>query len=187
MLEGVCSNCATASSVTYTWTAEYGTNSLTLDSTTTSTHNNQTNLVINSNQLPAAASYKFKLEIQKTVSGTVSSGYTKLTLEGNSAPSGGSCTVSPTSVVSLENLVTFTCTGYTDPGSSSTELYYRVKSYSSSGTESVGLYFGSSSTAKIFVAPWPGTSRHAVDIKIFVEDEYGAKTEALSQYVFYAF
>jgi hypothetical protein len=77
--------------------------------------------------------------------------------------------------------VTFTCTGYNDPRSSSTELYYRVKSYSSDQKESVVLYYGSSSSSKVYVAPWPGTTRNTVPIKIFVEDEFGASTQALDR------
>lgn len=181
MLAGTCSNCASASSLTHTWTASYDTNAFTLDSTTTSTGNDKINLVINSGQLPAASVYTFQLQIQMTVSGSASTGYSKLKLDGNAAPSGGSCTVTPTTAKSLEDPVTFSCNSYSDPANPTTELYYRVKSYSADGKESVGLYYGSSKTGKIFVAPWPGTSRHTVQIKVFVEDEYGAQTEALDQ------
>ncbi|XP_062602087.1 polycystin-1-like isoform X2 [Saccostrea cucullata] len=181
MLEGSCSNCASASSVTYTWTAEYGTSTLTLDSTTTSTGNDKINLVVKASQLPAASVYKFKLQIQKVDSGTTTTGYGQIELDGNTAPSGGSCSLSPASVKSLEDIVTFTCSGYSDSGSSSTELYYRVKTYSSDGKESVVQYYGSVNSAKIFTAPWPGNARNTVQIKIFVEDEHGAKTQALDQ------
>lgn len=182
MLEAECSNCMSASSLTYSWTAKYGSSNFILDSTTTSTGNDQINLVVNADQLPAASAYKFKLQVQKTVSATTTSGFGEVELHGNTAPSGGSCSLNPSSVISLEDIVTFTCTGYSDPGSSSTELYYRVKSYSSDQKESVVLYYGSSSSAKIYVAPWPGTTRSTVPIKIFVEDEYGASTQALDRY-----
>ncbi|KAK3091077.1 hypothetical protein FSP39_016966 [Pinctada imbricata] len=51
MLRGFCSNCGTAT-LTYRWTAKYGSTSLTLDSTTSSTLDDKINLVIDEDQLP---------------------------------------------------------------------------------------------------------------------------------------
>ena len=187
MLRGTCANCPSTSTLTYKWTAKHDTTSFTLDSTSTSTGDSNINLVIDEDQLPQATSYKFKLVVEKTdTSGTVT-GYSEIEISGNTPPSGGSCTLSPTTIKPLEDQVTFSCTGYADSSASNT-LYYRVVAYSQdTGTlgSSIVLYYGTMSSGNFYgAAPWPataGSTRDKVKIKIFIEDETGASVEAYSQ------
>lgn len=107
------------------------------------------------------------------VLGFVLIGYSKLKFDGNVVLSGGLCIVILIIVKFLEDLVIFFCNSYSDLVNLIIELYYRVKSYSADGKELVGLYYGSLKIDKIFVVLWLGIFRYIVQIKIFVEDEYG--------------
>lgn len=187
-LVGKCENCQSVTSVTYTWTAFYENSgsfvSVNLDSSNTNTGNSKSNLVINANVLTAGKTYKFTLNIDKTVNTSVTSSTSDILLPANIGPSMGTCTATSTPTVALANLVSLSCSGFTDPDGISSELYYKVVAYSTdsaSAGDSVIVYYGSRSSMDVYLSPWPGVNRKTVDLKIFVVDEDGAALQGHNQ------
>lgn len=185
---GSCLNCLATDTIYYEWTVYSVVSNirtqLTLTSDMTTTGINRNNLVITGGNLPTASSYIFKLEISKTdATGTTLQSFSEFEVTANTKASGGSCILVTTSNIEpLVDEVEVLCTGFVDPDNSNGELNYKVMSYSkdpSSSTESVIIYYGTLTSPKFHLAPWPGVTRNAVNLQVSVIDEDGAETLAL--------
>lgn len=182
VLKGECTNCGSSSSLTYLWTLEYDTGgSAPSLNGYTSTGTNKANLVIEKGYFENGRSYVVKLQITQSVNSVSTTGSSELNFEGNYGPTGGTCTLTTPSVIPLTQEAQIICTGWTDADSTSSEINYRVVTYSDSDPAELSpVYFGTYSSPSVYVAPWPGSSRGSVNVTVYVEDEYGARVQALS-------
>lgn len=186
---GECFNCAVSDTKYYEWSvftqdASSKRVQLTITSDMTSTGIHSENFVILAGNLPETNSqYIFKLEISKTSSVVTLQSSTEFILKANNKPSGGTCTLDTTSPVEpLTTPVQISCSGYTDPDNSNGELNYKVVSHSkdpASSGENVVIYYGTLQSPDFYLAPWPGTVRNTVKIRVYVVDENGAETLSL--------
>ncbi|XP_052069619.1 polycystin-1-like isoform X1 [Mytilus californianus] len=186
---GTCLNCDSTDTKYYEWsvyTLDSSSNrvQLSLTSAMSTTGINSENFVITAGNLPATNSYYiFKLEISKTNTVVTLQGETELILKANSKATGGTCSLlTSTAIDPLIDQVEISCTGYSDPDNANGELNYKVVSHSkdsASADESVVIYYGTLTSPAFYLAPWPGTTRSAVNIKVYVVDEDGTDTLSL--------
>ena len=186
---GSCLNCLSTDTKYFEWTVytvdSIGTRTeLTITPSMTTTGKNNENFVLTAGSLPSADSYVFELEISKSdpTSATLQS-TSELILAANNKATGGSCSLVTTSPIDpLVDPVQISCSGFSDPDNTNAELNYKVMSHSkdlSSITESVVIYYGTLSSPTFYLAPWPGTTRNAVNIKVYVVDEEGGEVLTL--------
>ncbi|XP_070182767.1 polycystin-1-like [Littorina saxatilis] len=177
VLSAHCTGCTAP--VTYSWgvTEDSGT-SVVLGTADTSTGTTAANLVVlRSRALKDGHSYTFT--INATDSNNVR-GRAMVILEPNLPPRGGNCTVSPDNITVLEDLVTVSCSGWTDPDGDA-ELLYEIKAVN--GDQSYLLYYGMRNRQSVYLAPWPGLRNSAPLLVVSVLDEYGAREEACRKYI----
>ena len=119
--------------------------------------------------------YVFKFEAY-TSDGKV--GSTSMSLSSSSAPMGGNCQVTPSTVIPLVEKVTVTCSSYTDLDVTS-GIYYKIVAVDSVNPENEYIVsFGTNAKTEFYIAPWPGST--AVDVKVYVMNDYDSTTHAIT-------
>lgn len=177
-IEGTCfSGCTSAT--TYKWTVTESSTSavVTIDSTQTTTGLNQKNFVLKAGALPSGIAYTFKLEATE---GT-ETGQALFSLPPSSKPSGGSCTVSPTTaIVPLENVITVSCSSFQDLDLMS-GIYYQIKiSSTNAAAEKYLAYYGTRAENDIYIAPFSDASPGTIQVEVSIVNDYGAAADGTS-------
>lgn len=176
-IEGTCLSGCT-SSTTYQWTVTDSATSipLTIDSALTTTGLNKKNFVLKAGALPSGNTYTFKLEAEEGSE----MGQALFSLPPSSKPSGGSCSVMPTTpIVPLQDVVTVVCSNFQDTDLMS-GIYYQIKVTSNSiNMEKYLAYYGTSAENQIFVAPLDA-SLGSVQVTVSVINDYGAAADGTS-------
>ncbi|XP_069125629.1 polycystin-1-like [Argopecten irradians] len=186
-LQGRCTDCGSAS-VTYQWTAHYedsGPQAFSLSSTSTSTGDTKSNLVVKKDQIIDGKPYTFRLTVTKTENSVTTSSYSEIELLANLPPTGIGCNVA-SSTINVFSTLSVDCQGFTDPDSSSTELLYEIVAYSTdsaSAGQFLVIYSGPKSQNDVYLTSWSGVSRSTVQVKVFVIDSFGGVFEGLDQVI----
>ena len=101
-----------------------------------------------------------------------------MSLSSSSAPMGGNCQVTPSTVIPLVEKVTVTCSSYTDLDVTS-GIYYKIVAVDSVNPENEYIVsFGTNAKTEFYIAPWPGST--AVDVKVYVMNDYDSTTHAIT-------
>ncbi|KAK3612214.1 hypothetical protein CHS0354_039486 [Potamilus streckersoni] len=178
-LMGSCTNCQSGVTSTYLWTVETIAGvSVGLSPADTTTGLQSTNLVIKSGVLDDGTAYKFKL----TVSSSGQTGYSSITLDSNTPPSGGTCILETPTITYLEQRSNFSCMGWKDSDNMS-EVYYEVvvrRTISATAVEEYLVYYGTQENTSLYISPWPDTGDAAVNVIVYVKDDLEASKEANS-------
>ncbi|XP_064606461.1 LOW QUALITY PROTEIN: polycystin-1-like [Liolophura sinensis] len=195
-LRGQCTDCHRADNVQYLWTAMYGDNnqsvarkSLVLNSSTTTTGANVSDLVIRRGVLKDIHSYTFQLDVTKSVGSTHLRGEARLTLGPNHPPVGGTCSLYPAHphIVPLESVVTVECQGWGDQDPGKSAILYRVsaeRQLASGKMEQCVLYQGTMRNQSVYVSNWPDSvGGSPVTLRVDVQDEQGASTLGLKSQI----
>ena len=105
-------------------------------------------------------------------------GFSSISLLASSVPSGGSCKLSPTTIIPLIQQLLVNCTGYTDTDLMS-GLYYKIVVVNSvSSSDEYILYYGTNAVNKFYLSPW--SEGKPVDLKVYVMNDYGSAKHALT-------
>lgn len=175
-LSAQCVNCICP--LKYSWTVyeDQSTNAIFLGNKDTSTGTQAANLVVLRNTvLKDGHSYTFTV-ITECQDGSRSPGHASITLLPNLPPSGGSCTVTPSSISPLDAVIV-ACSGWVDQDDLEAILLYEMKV--EHDVDSYLLYYGTHETETVYMAPWPGSGNNASQLVVSVIDQDGASAEAL--------
>ncbi|XP_036427719.1 polycystin-1 [Colossoma macropomum] len=183
-LAGHCSLCN--GTVKFKWTAENLVGDvLHLNEVTTSTGDGAPILVVRPDVLMAGSEYIFTLSVSQSITGLW--GSASIALKLNHPPQGGSCTLSPEdSVQLLQDMVSFSCSGWLDEDRESAQMIYslRVAQCEDPGPQCplITLYRGTQHTFRTLVPLGSARMRDnasIITIIVQVEDNMGAKVTAL--------
>ncbi|XP_008289301.1 polycystin-1 [Stegastes partitus] len=186
VLAGQCEQCDDQAQ--YKWSAEdHSGLTLDLDELTTSTGRHSPNLVVRSGVLQPGRSYTFALDVSQPGSGQ--SGSAILTIQPNNPPHGGQCDLSPESDIRLlETVVTYSCSGWQNDESMTSQLIYTFQVASCQPISSVcpvlTLYRGTRSVFSSLVpmgSPGQQKNMSVIAVTLLVEDHLGAKVIALNR------
>jgi len=167
---GNCTSSCTKTSV-YSWIVlDAATNApVTVATTSTTTGLGQQNFVIKANTLPDSTSYIFRLEVTESSN----TGFAQQTIIPSSKPTGGSCSVTPTTNVVPGGQISVLCQNFVDSDTTS-GLYYLVKVLHSGTTNGYVAYYGSRSAIDIYLSPFANSSMGQVDVQIQVFNDHTA-------------
>ncbi|XP_072259282.1 polycystin-1-like [Pyxicephalus adspersus] len=178
ILYGECDTCH--NDTLFSWSAvdSLG-NPLTLDGNTTTTGPGSPELIIRRGVLQNYLAYTFYLRVSQPRRSEW--GESSITLAPNKPPTGGKCSVLPQqTILGLETLLEYNCTGWRDPDSN-TQLFYSlsVGLCSDKGFQKLHLYRGLKS--QYSVRPPIGSKFGEIQVFVEVEDVQGARTMAINR------
>ncbi|XP_066519118.1 polycystin-1 [Hoplias malabaricus] len=184
VLAGHCSQ--SRASVQYKWTAEntIGGEVVQLNEDTSSTGDSSSDLIIRPNVLTAGSEYIFTLNVFQPNTGQWGSASVAVKL--NHPPQGGHCTLSPEdSVWFLQDMVSFTCSGWVSENGNSAQMIYSLQvAQNEDHRPLLTLYRGTQHTFKTLVPMGHAGTRgntSIITVQVQVEDSMGTKITALKR------
>ncbi|XP_052761742.1 polycystin-1-like isoform X2 [Mya arenaria] len=167
--EGKCVKGCTDSS-TYEWkvidTATGST--VNIQDVATTTGLTKHNFVLKPDTLSDSKTYTFRLEVTE-----VGTGFSQVEMAPGSKPSGGSCTVQPTTGLVPGAKASVLCQNFQDTDTTS-GIYYLVKVISPSTLKEYIAYYGSGAALDIYLAPFYGTNFESVQVQVDVINDHTA-------------
>ncbi|XP_071105933.1 polycystin-1-like [Haliotis cracherodii] len=169
VLTSQCSNCQTDAN--YTWILEVDGKPQTLTDSQTLTTLRGPNLVIKQGVIPVGSDYT--VTVSKSFRLVSRTGSSSLKLHGNKPPSGGTCTVTPTTVQTLANKVKVSCSGWSDSDNTA-QLFYKVIAKGTSSMETYQVCYGVNRDLTFYLASSPGSDKVTLEVQVI--DNEGAYT-----------
>lgn len=169
VLTSQCSNCRTDAN--YTWILEVDGKPHPLTDSQTLTTLRGPNLVIKQGVIPAGSDYT--VTVSKSFRLVSRTGSSSLKLHGNKPPSGGTCTVTPTTVQTLANKVKVSCSGWSDSDNTA-QLFYKVIAKGTSSMETYQVCYGVNRDLTFYLASFPGSDKVTLEVQVI--DNEGAYT-----------
>ncbi|XP_017271539.1 polycystin-1 [Kryptolebias marmoratus] len=186
VLAGKCGLCDDQAQ--YKWRAEDQSGlPLDLNDITTSTGRRSPKLVVRSSVLQSGRSYSFVLNVSQP--GSMRWGGASLTIQASGLPRDGVCELSPESQIQLlETVVTYSCSGWHDDDSETSQLIYTFQvapfQPSSPVYRVLTLYRGTRSTFSCLVpmgSPGQKENTTVITVTVIIENHLGAKVTALNR------
>ncbi|KAM4663485.1 polycystin-1-like [Discoglossus pictus] len=178
ILSGDCEACH--NDTLYTWSAhDTSGHPLFLDNLTTSTGPLKRELVIRRGALQDGLGYTFTLRVRQQQGPAWGEG--SISLTANNPPTGGSCSLLPTSnIFWLETPLEYNCTGWSDPDEDGQLLFsLSVQIFSLVSSQRLYLYRGTRSWHRVRSSV--GTDTRGIQVFVEIEDMLGARTMAINR------
>ncbi|GFS21791.1 polycystin-1 [Elysia marginata] len=171
-LSAGCDNCQQCDP-DFSWKIYEGQQELRLDTAHTSTGVNSANLVLSKwGAIKDDIDYTFVVYVSCTNS---SVGTASLTLPANRPPSGGSCQISPSQIVPLQDQVMVSCLSWFDMDDTNSAILYSIYvdlvEPGGAVNQSYPLYTGTDAIQHVYLGPYGGDT---INLRVIVSDEFGA-------------